>query len=59
MHATVGGRLRGLADDFYDEIKTLPLEDTDEPKKAGFGTLSSMERKHKKRKVRDYAIVIC
>lgn len=42
--------LRGLADDFYDEIKTLPLGDTDEPKKAGFGTVSSMKRQHKKRK---------
>ncbi|KAJ8450270.1 hypothetical protein Cgig2_004727 [Carnegiea gigantea] len=51
--------LRGLADDFYDEIKTLPLGDTDEPNKAGFGTVSSMKRQHKKRKVRDYANIIC
>lgn len=39
--------LLGLTDDFYDEIKTLPLGDgADEQKEAAGG----MERKHKKRK---------
>lgn len=46
-------RLLGLTDNFYDEIKALPLGDgADERKsKAGFGSAGGLERKHKKRKV--------
>lgn len=44
-------RLQGLTDDFHDEIKGFAMEDdVDERKETGFGTASSMERKHKKRK---------
>ncbi|KNA17374.1 hypothetical protein SOVF_080590 [Spinacia oleracea] len=43
--------LQGLTDDFHDEIKGFAMEDdVDERKETGFGTASSMERKHKKRK---------
>lgn len=50
-HLRRSNGLQGLTDDFYDEIKGLPLGDNvDERKTAGFGSASIMERKHKKRK---------
>ncbi|XP_048129865.1 neuroguidin [Rhodamnia argentea] len=42
--------LLGLTDSFYDEIKTLPLEDDVAEKTSGFGGDSSRKRKFKKRK---------
>lgn len=53
-HLMRSNGLLGLTDNFYDEIKALPLGDgADERKsKAGFGSAGGLERKHKKRKKR-------
>lgn len=44
-------RLLGLTDGFYDEIKSLPLEENDGEQMAGFDNVNGRERKFKKRKV--------
>ncbi|KAL2893073.1 Neuroguidin [Bienertia sinuspersici] len=48
---TKSNGLQGLTDDFYDEIRALPLGDeVDEKKTSGFSSASTIERRHKKRK---------
>ncbi|XP_043714677.1 neuroguidin [Telopea speciosissima] len=42
--------LRGLTDDFYDEIRTLPLEDDGNDNTNNFRSVSSGGKKHSKRK---------
>lgn len=45
-------RLLGLTDNFYDEIKTLPLEDENDGQIPSFSSArGGMGGRHKKRKV--------
>lgn len=44
-------RLDGLTDSFYDEIKSLPLEDNASEQMTSFGNHSGGERRHRKWKV--------
>lgn len=47
-------RLLGLTESFFDEIKTLPVEDGAPEQFAGFDKVRNGERRHKKQKVRLY-----
>ena len=47
-------RLLGLAESFYDEIKTLPLDDDVGDQTTGFDNVGIGERKFKKHKVIEY-----